>query len=76
MTAKLNSQWLLSHFLNVRALIFAVCLGNFIARGVEVDQLDREIRAYGYVEHWYPGLMMVEPFLLLVSGVMLLFNRW
>ena len=76
MKAKLNSQWLLSHFLNVRALIFAVCLGNFIVRGVEVDRLDREIRAYGYVEHWYPGLMMVEPFLLLVSGVMLLFNRW
>jgi hypothetical protein len=34
------------------------------------------MQAYGYVEHWYPGLMMVEPFLLLVSGVLLLFNRW
>src|SRR5258705_3067387 len=74
MKAKLNSQWLLSQFLNVRALIFAVCLGNFIVRGVEVDRLDREIRAY--VEHWYPGLMMVDPLLLVVSGVMLLFNGW
>jgi hypothetical protein len=76
MKTKLNSRWIFSHFLNVRGLIFAVCLGNFIVRGVVVDRLDREMRAYGYVEHWYPGLMMVEPLLLLVSGVLLLFNRW
>ncbi len=76
MKTKLNSRLLLSHFLNVRGVIFAVCLGNFIVRCVVVHRLDREMRAYGYVEHWYPGLVMVEPFLLLASGVLLLFNRW
>jgi hypothetical protein len=49
MKTKLNPRWLLSHFLNVRGVIFAVCLGNFIVRCVVVHRLDRGMQAYGYV---------------------------
>jgi hypothetical protein len=76
MTIKSKARQLLRSLVTVQGLIFIICLINFIVRGIEVDRLDREIRAYGYVEHWYPGRIMVEPFLLLVAGGLLLFNRW
>ena len=76
MTTTFNARRLLNRIVTTQALIFIVCLVNFIARAIEVERLDREIRAYGYVEHWYPGRIMVEPFLLLVAGALLLFNRW
>ena len=76
MTTTFNARRLLNLLVTAQGLIFVICLVNFIVRAIEVERLDREIRAYGYVEHWYPGQIMVEPFLLLVAGALLLFNRW
>jgi len=76
MRTTFNARRLLNRLVTPQGLIFIICLVNFIVRAIEVDRLDREIRAYGYVEHWYPGRIMVEPFLLLVAGALLLFNRW
>jgi hypothetical protein len=58
-------------------IIFGICLLNFIVALVNVVRIDREIGASGYiVGHWYPGAVMMEPFLLLVSAISLLINRW
>jgi hypothetical protein len=71
-----NARGFLRRLVTVQGAIFIVCLINFIVRAIEVNRLDREIRAYGYVEHWYPAQIMIEPFLLLVAGGLLLFNQW
>jgi hypothetical protein len=77
MTHKFKLRRLLRRIATVQGAIFLICLINFIVRGIEVDRLDREIRAYGaYAQHWYPGRIMLDPFLLLVAGALLLFNRW
>src|SRR5688572_15635831 len=76
MTRAYNIRRLLSHLITVQGAIFLICLINFIVRGIEVDRLDRKMRTYGYVEHWYPGLIMLDPLLLLVAGALLLINRW
>ena len=34
------------------------------------------MRSYGYVEHWYPGLILVAPLLLLAASVAMLVTRW
>jgi hypothetical protein len=76
MTTTFNARRLLNRLVTAQGLIFIICLANFIVRAIEVERLDREIRAYGYVEHWYPGRIMQDPFLLLIAGALLLFNRW
>ena len=76
MTRTFNVRHLLGRLVTVQGVIFIICLINFIVRGIEVNRLDREMRAYGYVEHWYPGQIMIEPFLLLIAGGLLLFNQW
>ena len=76
MTATSNLRRWLSRLITVQGLIFIMCLINFVVRGIEVDRIDRQIRASGYVEHWYPGLIMLDPFLLLVAGTLLLLNGW
>src|SRR6185503_5872627 len=76
MTIKSKARQILRSLVTVQGLIFIICLINFIVRGIEVDRIDRQMRAYGGGEHWYPGQIMIEPFLLLVAGGLLLFNRW
>jgi hypothetical protein len=59
-----------------KAIVFGVCLVNFVAMLVHVYRVDLRIKASGYlVGHWYPTSVMMEPFLLLVSGAALVLNR-
>jgi hypothetical protein len=69
-------RWL-RYLVDPKAIVFGVCLMNFIAMLVDVYQVDRRIKASGYlVGHWYPVAVMVEPFLLIISGIGLVVNRW
>ena len=77
MTRRFNTRRSLSRLVSVQGAIFVVCLINFIVRAIEVDRIDREIRATGFApEHWSPAQVMIEPFLLLAAGAFLLINRW
>jgi hypothetical protein len=69
-------RWL-RYLVDPKSIIFGVCLVNFIAMLVHVYQVDRRIKASGYlVGHWYPVAVMVEPFLLIISAIGLVVNRW
>lgn len=76
MNSKPNARRLLWWLLNPRTIVFAICLVNFIVSLIDVVQIDRQMRAYAYVEHWYPARVMVEPFLLLAAGIALLSTQW
>jgi hypothetical protein len=65
------------YLVDPKAIIFGICLVNFVAMLVHVYRVDREIKASGYiVGHWYPGAVMVDPFLLIIAGICLMVNRW
>jgi hypothetical protein len=69
-------RWL-RYLVDSKVIVFGVCLVNFIAILVQVYQVDRRIKASGHlVGHWYPGAVMVDPFLLILSGLGLMMNRW
>jgi hypothetical protein len=72
----------LAHFLQPKAIIFAVSVINVIwdlrwVRRVELEiQASRNTGHWPYPAHWNPVAVMFEPFLLLAAALGLLFNRW
>ena len=69
-------RWL-RHLVDPKSIIFGVCLVNFAVMLIHVYGIDRKIKASGYIAgHWYPGAVMVDPFLLIIAGTCLMVNRW
>ena len=63
-------------------MLFGLCVLNLLVRVVHVQRVERAAQAafaagyWGYFEHWNPVAVMWGPFLLLVSSLGLLVNRW
>ncbi len=68
--------------LNPKAVLFGICVLNFLLSLMYVRKVELEAKAaiaagfWGHTEHWDPVAVMWEPFLLLLAAVGLLANRW
>jgi hypothetical protein len=58
------------------AVIFGVALLHFVATCVWVTQWRQEFGGNPYILDWDPGVLLIEPFLLLFSAGILMLRTW
>src|SRR5436309_9551798 len=69
---------MLRRLLNPKTVVLGVCVGNLIFMIARVVRLERDFNPgpNDYTIGWDPTIILIEPIILLIAAVGLLFNRW